>query len=1001
MMAVLVLGIGMFCATTSSKSIGGNSLPIKTEVLVLDVDGTLYEDDCSIETQIKDNCHKFAYDKYGLDTNEAQAMHYKWGATIRGIVESGYERNATYTNYYNQVYPHLDMGRLRKYSSSEPGQSTGYNHGAELQKKRVLRSLHFLKNPIVVASNSPIFHVKRAFTRLGLAKLNASAFITPERRGGIIKTEAAFWNPLFALYPQNEYQCTLVDDNALNVKLAKDLGMNAIRITENTSLADAILSFVHKGSISTGDFEFTDTKYLAAKNALDDKSFNKNVLERLKKELALQINTKKSAKIVDLGAGTLSMLSMLLNRVFSETCSVPKNLVYIAFESNAALQQATFLRLIALGFHEVSFDRSRADIDAMYSIRQFCGRVGSMDVTVYYANMDFMSTEAISLTRYLLPSIDESESTECYSKSFSGIDLICGCCLADLVPPSAFANQLIELAGDRGGLLYMPITFAGITKLFRTPSESSKLSKQDDLVMSMYHNHLIDMGHHLSPTILAHTLADYGCKILVDGPDVASPWVIRRDEDKYMFDCMLRFIALGTTFSFIGSEELDICEWFKSLHADISMLTAFEIENVDMLCQLPEIIQHMDLPMIDSDCDNSERDAFRTTFLTMSVDELRHTPPLVPSSIPTASPQYGPSSSPSLPPMVSSISESTVVSSKCTTVEFTGPKNLTVMDVEIPIPGPGQVLIKTVCSLISTGTELKIYRGDFDNSEKLDLTISEMDSSLAYPMRYGYSLTGTVAAVGSDSLNHWLGKRVFSFSPHSSAIVINEESILDIPDDVSFEDAAFFPSVETALSLVMDARPLVGEKIAVIGQGLIGQLIGAVLMNSFGGDVTLVDTNQNRLVTAKKWINDSITWNPSLGPRSQLEGFDVAIDVSGHYSGLQTAIDSTGRGGRVILGSWYGESVCPLHLGLRFHRSGIKLQSSQVSHISPELRERWTKSRRFDAAWRLTQKLKPSRMLQRQHYVEMNQNLLKAAYDRLDRGVDVTALIYYTEKDKI
>ena len=330
-------------------------------------------------------------------------------------------------------------------------------------------------------------------------------------------------------------------------------------------------------------------------------------------------------------------------------------------------------------------------------------------------------------------------------------------------------------------------------------------------------------------------------------------------------------------------------------------------------------------------------------------------------------------------------------------VEFTGPRELHVIREPLPLPLlEDQLVVRTACSLVSTGTELKVFRGDFDSAERQDLTIAGLDEApMSYPLRYGYSLVGEVVATGASPLaKAWLGKRVFSFSPHCSACVVSRDAVLEIPDAVSFEDAAFLPSVETALALVMEARPVLGERVAVVGQGLIGALVSGVL-STMGADVTVFDTNPERL-RASQSFNPHATVAAAAAAASD---FDVAIEVTGQGGGLQTAIDATGKGGRVVLGSWYGEEPLALRLGLRFHRSGIKLIPSQVSLVPPELRERWTKARRFDLAWRLTQQLRPSRLVVGcdgggAAAVSLDTAAVKAAYMRLDQGLALSSLFY-------
>jgi threonine dehydrogenase-like Zn-dependent dehydrogenase len=221
-------------------------------------------------------------------------------------------------------------------------------------------------------------------------------------------------------------------------------------------------------------------------------------------------------------------------------------------------------------------------------------------------------------------------------------------------------------------------------------------------------------------------------------------------------------------------------------------------------------------------------------------------------------------------------------------------------------------------------------------------------------------------------LKDWLGKMVFSFSPHASHAVVHADAAIkvtiyvyskkkkekkgivvkiytlffavQIPQFLEDypEEAVFLPSMETAVSLAQDCCPMLGDSVAVIGQGLIGVLTGAVL-EGFGPsiDLTVVDIDDGRLHNAASVISPAIKrWNPSkhkLPPHK----FDACIEVSGNIGGLQTCIDHTKYGGKIIAGSWYSDRSRPLFLGLGFHRSHITIKASQVSSIPAYLSDRW------------------------------------------------------------
>lgn len=138
--------------------------------------------------------------------------------------------------------------------------------------------------------------------------------------------------------------------------------------------------------------------------------------------------------------------------------------------------------------------------------------------------------------------------------------------------------------------------------------------------------------------------------------------------------------------------------------------------------------------------------------------------------------------------------------------------------------------------------------------------------------------------------------------------------------------------------LVMAASPIIGEKVGVIGQGLIGLFTAAILRQMCPTDLAssslhIFDVNEDRLEIASEYLKDCSLWNPlEKSFIMSKDELDVAVEVSGHPSGLQTAIDSVGVGGRVVIGSWYGENPVPLRLGLKFHRQGITTISSQVTN---------------------------------------------------------------------
>lgn len=302
-------------------------------------------------------------------------------------------------------------------------------------------------------------------------------------------------------------------------------------------------------------------------------------------------------------------------------------------------------------------------------------------------------------------------------------------------------------------------------------------------------------------------------------------------------------------------------------------------------------------------------------------------------------------------------------------------------------------LVKTSRSLISSGTELKIFNGQFDDAA-LDSTIEDMkEERMAYPLSYGYCLVGRIVQCGSAVSSCLIGKLAFSFSPHASHVVTDVDNIHIVPDNILPEDAIFMPSVETALSLIHDANPRFGENVAIFGQGLIGLLVTAILGTQRKtsnpanfGTVSAFDTIPDRLMAAARFGAEQ-----ALLPGGAGGPFDVSIEVSGNSKALQSAIDLTADGGRIIVGSWYGNSAVNLNLGIEFHRSHKTIRASQVSKIPSELQNTWTKSRRFALTWELVKSVRPSRMLSRTTDISNAQD----AYEALEKGQEIAIAFEY------
>jgi len=305
--------------------------------------------------------------------------------------------------------------------------------------------------------------------------------------------------------------------------------------------------------------------------------------------------------------------------------------------------------------------------------------------------------------------------------------------------------------------------------------------------------------------------------------------------------------------------------------------------------------------------------------------------------------------------------------------------------------GPDEVIVETILSAISPGTELKIYRGEFCTSDSDEKNNSAFSDSFQFPLQYGYSLVGKIISKGNQVSDLEIGQLVFAFHAHEEKFVIKADELRSIPKDVSPEDAVFLPNVETAINFVHDGKPMLGEKIAVFGQGIVGLLTTYLMAQVPFSEVYTFDFFEKR-----RQISVQLGAKESLDPTKVNvvgvipNGADLSVEVSGSSHALAQAIQTTGYNGRVVVGSWYG--CHPIQFGNAFHRSHINIIASQVSLIRPEFTGRWTKERRFEVVWNVIRKLQPSKLItQRIPFKEA-----QSAFELLDKRPEETIQVVLT-----
>jgi 2-desacetyl-2-hydroxyethyl bacteriochlorophyllide A dehydrogenase len=315
-------------------------------------------------------------------------------------------------------------------------------------------------------------------------------------------------------------------------------------------------------------------------------------------------------------------------------------------------------------------------------------------------------------------------------------------------------------------------------------------------------------------------------------------------------------------------------------------------------------------------------------------------------------------------------------------VQFSAPGEVDVITEPLPGVGPEQVRVRTQYSAISPGTERLVLEGNAPEALAADDSIDALqDDDFSYPISYGYACAGVVEAVGKDVPDDWEGEAVFSFQPHVSHFVASPSTLVRLPGPVDLTDAVMIPSLETAVNLVMDGRPMIGETVVVFGQGIVGLLTSCLLAEHPLGALYAVEPAASRRKVASSLGGEAVASTAELGVSGDegLEGADLIYELTGQPSVLNDAIPRSRFSGRIVVGSWYGTKSAPIDLGATFHRSRTQIISSQVSTIAPSLRGRWTKDRRMSVVIDLLSEIVPSRLISHRFPVTD----ASSAYDRL------------------
>lgn len=326
---------------------------------------------------------------------------------------------------------------------------------------------------------------------------------------------------------------------------------------------------------------------------------------------------------------------------------------------------------------------------------------------------------------------------------------------------------------------------------------------------------------------------------------------------------------------------------------------------------------------------------------------------------------------------------------------FTGPRQVDVREKPLPEPAADEVRVRTEVSAISPGTELLIYRGDAPKGMAVDETIDALPGEFEFPLTYGYAAVGRVTATGADVSEEWIDTAVFAFHPHESHFTATPDELVPLSGECSMEEAAFLANVECAVNFLMDGRPVIGECVAVFGQGVVGLLTTALLSQYPLDSLVTIDLDDRRRELSEQFGADSALDPAATDVVTRLRdddassGIDLTYELTGDPDVLDQAIDVMAYDSRLVVGSWYGEKRATLDLGGRFHRNRGQLVSSQVSTIAPRYSGRWSKARRLDVAHHCLSRLDLTELVTHRIPIEQAPDAYQTLDERQHEAVQV------------
>jgi len=268
----------------------------------------------------------------------------------------------------------------------------------------------------------------------------------------------------------------------------------------------------------------------------------------------------------------------------------------------------------------------------------------------------------------------------------------------------------------------------------------------------------------------------------------------------------------------------------------------------------------------------------------------------------------------------------------------TGPSSGAIREQSLGVPGPGEVLVEATHSGVSRGTESLVFAGRVPASEFQRMRCPFQEGDFPAPVKYGY------ASVGRATNGTYAGRSVFCLYPHQAAYIVPELALVPIPDGVPAKRAVLAANLETAVNALWDALPRAGDRVSVVGAGVVGCLIAHLAAQIPGCQVELVD-----VLAARRGVAETLGVSfaePGAASRER----DLVFHASGRGEGAALALSLAGTDAMVVEMSWFGDGDVALPLGRDFHVRRLTLRSSQVGTVSPNARERFTHRARLSLA---------------------------------------------------